>query len=550
MCSEDDAGAPSLRPALSDEMTREVERATMRAIDMQRVGGDDAGPAREKFLALEHEVALILVETEAVSEAYPKLLESIATALGWQYGAVWEEEPAKAAFVRCVETWCAEERLAAFAEFSRGLSLAPGHGLPGRVWSSGAPAWIPDVPDDPNFPRVQAAIDSGLRSGFCFPIRTARGVVGAIEFLADDPHEPDEELLATTESLGSQIGQFVERSRAEEAMREREARHTAILEAALDCIVTIDDRGRVVEFNPAAEETFGYRAEEVLGREMADLIVPQHLRDQHRAGFTRYLETEEAHILGRRLELTGARADGSEFPVELTITRIPLDGPPVFSGYVRDITERKRAEEELRASRVRLVEAQDAERKRLERNLHDGAQQRLVSLALTLRLAREQLPEANGDGLELLERAGEELTLALQELRELARGIHPAVLTERGLGPALEGVVARAPFPVEVEALPGERLPEAIEAAVYYVVSEALVNVARYANASRATLSVAPTDGRVIVEISDDGVGGADATKGTGLRGLADRVEALDGRLQVDSSADSGTHLRAEIPLT
>jgi len=516
----------------------------------EQARGDDAQRAGETFLALEHEVALILVETTAVSEAYPKLLESIATALGWQYGAVWEEEPAQAAFVRCVETWCAEERLAAFAEFSRGLSLAPGHGLPGRVWTSGAPAWIPDVPDDPNFPRVQAAIDSGLRSGFCFPIRTARGVVGAIEFLADDPHEPDEELLATTESLGSQIGQFVERSRAEEAMREREARHTAILEAALDCIVTIDDRGRVVEFNPAAEETFGYRAEEVIGREMADLIVPQHLRDQHRAGFTRYLETEEAHILGRRLELTGVRADGSEFPVELTITRIPLDGPPVFSGYVRDITERKRAEEELRASRVRLVEAQDAERKRLERNLHDGAQQRLVSLALTLRLAREQLPEANGDGLELLERAGEELTLALQELRELARGIHPAVLTERGLGPALEGVVARAPFPVEVEALPGERLPEAIEATVYYVVSEALVNVARYANASRATLSVAPTDGRVIVEISDDGVGGADATKGTGLRGLADRVEALDGRLQVDSSAESGTHLRAEIPLT
>jgi PAS domain S-box-containing protein len=516
----------------------------------QQAGGDGGQRAGETFLALEHEVALILVETTAVSEAYPKLLESIATALGWQYGAVWEEEPAQAAFVRCVETWCAEQRLAAFAEFSRGLSLAPGFGLPGRVWSTGAPAWISDVPDDPNFPRVQAAIDSGLRSGFCFPIRTARGAVGAIEFLADDPHEPDEELLATTESLGSQIGQFVERSRAEEAMREREARHTAILEAALDCIVTIDDRGRVLEFNPAAEETFGYRAEDVIGHEMADLIVPQHLRDQHRAGFTRYLETEEAHILGRRLELTGVRSDGSEFPVELTITRIPLDGPPVFSGYVRDITERKRAEEELRASRVRLVEAQDAERRRLERNLHDGAQQRLVSLALTLRLAREQMPEASGEGLELLERAGEELTLALEELRELARGIHPAVLTERGLGPALDGVVARAPFPVEVTALPDERLPEAIEAAVYYVVSEALVNVARYADASRATVSVAPVDGRVVVEVSDDGVGGADATKGTGLRGLADRVEALDGRLEVESSADSGTLLRAEIPLT
>jgi PAS domain S-box-containing protein len=232
--------------------------------------------------------------------------------------------------------------------------------LPGRVWWTEAPAWIREVQYDPNFPRVQAAIDSGLHSGFCFPIRTARGVVGAIEFLADDPHEPDEELLATTESLGSQIGQFVERSRAEEAMREREARHTAILEAALDCIITIDDRGRVLEFNSAAEETFGYRAGDVIGHEMAELIVPQHLRDQHRAGFARYLETQEARILGRRLELTGVRADGSEFPVELTITRIRLDGPPVFSGHVRDITERKLAEEEVRASRVRLVEAQDA----------------------------------------------------------------------------------------------------------------------------------------------------------------------------------------------
>jgi PAS domain S-box-containing protein len=509
----------------------------------------EAPRAGEKFLALEHEVALILVETEAVGEAYPKLLASIATALGWQFGAVWEEEPARAAFLRCVETWCAEQRLAAFAEFSRGLSMAPGFGLPGRVWSTEAPAWIREVQSDPNFPRVQAAIESGLHAGFCFPIRTARGVVGAIEFLAGRPHEPDEELLATTESLGSQIGQFVERSRAEEAMREREARHAAILESSLDSIITIDDRGRVLEFNAAAEETFGYRAEDVIGREMAELIVPRGLRDQHRAGFARYLETGEARILGRRLEITGVRADGSEFPVELTITRIRLDGPPVFSGYVRDITERKRAEEELRASRVRLVGAQDAERRRLERNLHDGAQQRLVSLALALRLARERISEVPEEGLELLDQAGEELALALEELRELARGIHPAVLTERGLGPALDGVVARAPVPVDVTALPEERLPEAIEAAVYYVVSEALVNVARYANASRAAISVVPVDGRVVVEVSDDGVGGADASKGTGLRGLADRVEALDGRLEVESDPERGTRLRAEIPL-
>jgi len=405
------------------------------------------------------------------------------------------------------------------------------------------------VQSDPNFPRAQAAVEAGLKAAFCFPIRTARGVVGAIEFLTSGLREPDEELLSTAESLGSQIGQFVERSRAEGAIHEREARHAAILESALDCIITIDDRGRVLEFNGAAEETFGYKAEEVVGHEMAELIVPQGLREEHRHGFGRYLETGEARLLGRRLEIVGMRADGTEFPVELTITKIRLPGPPVFTGYLRDITDRKRAERELRASRVRLVEAQDAERRRLERNLHDGAQQRLVSLALALRLARERVPEGGDEALELLERADEELALALGELREPARGIHPAVLTDRGLRPALEGVVARTPIPVELTILLEGRLPEAIEAAAYYVVCEALANVAKYADASTAKVSIEQADGRLVVEVGDDGVGGADAAKGSGLSGLADRVEALDGRLEVESEPAGGTRLLAEIPL-
>ena len=502
-----------------------------------------------RFLALEHDVSLILAETAAAAEAYPHLLETIGSSLGWDFGAVWEETLEPEAFVHCVATWCADEtRLADFARASLGTPMPAGTGLPGRVWSSAKPAWVADVQSDSNFPRAQAAVEAGLHAGFCFPIRTARGVVGAIEFLTRKLREPDEVLLATTESLGGQIGQFVERSRAEASMREREARHGAILESALDCIITIDDRGRVLEFNAAAEQTFGYVEKEIVGREMAELIVPPSLRDVHRMGFARYLQSGEAKILGRRLEITGMRADGSEFPVELTITRIPLPGPPAFTGFLRDITEQKRAERELRASRVRLVGAQDAERRRLERNLHDGAQQRLVSLALTLRLARDRVPEPREPALELLDRADEELQLALDELRELARGIHPAVLTDRGLTPALEGVAVRASVPVELTELPDKRLPEPIEAAVYYVVCEALVNVANHANASAANVSVAERDGRIVVEIGDDGRGGADAEGGSGLRGLADRVEALDGRLELASSAD-GTTLRAEIPL-
>ena len=205
------------------------------------------------------------------------------------------------------------------------------------------------------------------------------------------------------------------------------------------------------------------------------------------------------------------------------------------------------AREQLAASRARIVEASDAERRRLERNLHDGAQQRLVSLSLLLRLAARRVKE-DPETTAQLERAADELAQALQELRELARGIHPAVLTERGLAPALQALAARAPLPVEL-VVPEERLPAPVEAAAYYLVSEALANVAKHADASGVRVSVARDDGRVAVEVADDGVGGADPQRGTGLRGLADRLGALDGSLSLDSPPGSGTTLRAEIPV-
>ena len=179
--------------------------------------------------------------------------------------------------------------------------------------------------------------------------------------------------------------------------------------------------------------------------------------------------------------------------------------------------------------------AGDAERRRLERNLHDGAQQRLVSLALTLRMAARRHPDDDH-----LDQASEELTLALEELRELARGIHPAVLTERGLEPAVESLAARAPLPVEVSFSLGERLPGPVEAAAYYVVAEALTNVAKYACASVVSVGVGRSNGAALIEVRDDGVGGAAAEGGSGLRGLADRVEALGGRLESGQSTGRG----------
>ena len=207
------------------------------------------------------------------------------------------------------------------------------------------------------------------------------------------------------------------------------------------------------------------------------------------------------------------------------------------------------AQEEMRASRARIVRAGDEARERLERNLHDGAQQRLVAVSFSLRLATAKLPEAPEEAKRLLTSASDELTHAMNELRELARGIHPAILTERGLGPALEVLGKRAPLPVTVSNELRVRLPAPVEAAAYYVVAESLTNVAKYAEASRVDVNVRRDNGFAVVEVVDDGIGGADATRGSGLRGLADRVEALDGRLGVVSPVAAGTRVRAEIPL-
>jgi len=204
--------------------------------------------------------------------------------------------------------------------------------------------------------------------------------------------------------------------------------------------------------------------------------------------------------------------------------------------------------DELRRSRERMLRIGLEERRRLERDLHDGAQQRLVSMALNIRMARAKLNEDPLAADQLLAGAGEELDSALEELRELARGIHPAVLSDRGLGTALETLASRAPVPVELAELPEERLPEAVELAAYFVVAEALTNVAKYANATHAKVEVGRANGRLLVEVEDDGVGGANPEDGTGLRGLADRIAVLEGRLEIDSERGKGTTVRAQIP--
>lgn len=296
--------------------------------------------------------------------------------------------------------------------------------------------------------------------------------------------------------------------------------------------------------NRAFATATGYDDDEAVGRRFWDLVVPPELVPEFKANFEAAVESG----VGTDHETTWVGAGGELYLVEWCCRLLPQIGKYLICGD--DITHRKRHEDELRASRARIVEAGDAERRRLERNLHDGAQQHLVSLSLALRLAQAKLHDDPGAAEQLLTGAAEELTHAIGELRELARGIHPAVLTDRGLGPALEALAERSPLPVQLSTQLEGSLPGPVEAAAYYVVAEALTNVAKYSEASAVEVRAERQNGRVLIEVADDGVGGADPAQGSGLRGLADRVEALDGRLEIVSGLGAGTRVTAVIPLS
>ncbi len=297
-------------------------------------------------LTVQYAVTRALADSATLAQATSQLLEVICRSQRWQLGEIWKVDR-EAGVLRLVDAWSSAERdLPEFALATSEMTFQPGEGLSGRVWSTGIPAWIQDVTADPNFPRDQLAKNCGFHAAVAFPIFHAGVVTGVMEFLGEDIPEPNEDLLNLMAAIGLQIGQFIGREDIEQAILDSEAVKTAMLESALDCVITMDPQGRVIEFNTAAERTFGYQRDEAIGRELAEVIIPPALRARHREGLKRLAEGGQSEILGKRLELTGMRADGSEFPVELTVTGVELPGrPPMFTGFVRDITDRRHAEE-------------------------------------------------------------------------------------------------------------------------------------------------------------------------------------------------------------
>jgi PAS domain S-box-containing protein len=335
------------------------------------------------------------------------------------------------------------------------------------------------------------------------------------------------------------------RARVAELERNRELLN-AIANYAPSFICLVDREGRVRDraTNIAFEHALGYAPDETGGV----LFWERYVHPDDAAEVRRGIEDVIAGGTSRERDGRWLTRKGEVIDVAWSCTPLPeIEGGRLFLICGTDISERMRQADELRRSRARIVAAGDEARKRLERNLHDGAQQHLIALLLSLRGLRDRA--SDGETREVLGASVEELEQAVDELLELSRGIHPLGLTERGLAAAVQQLGQRAHIEVSIDA-PPDRYPPAVEAAAYYVVSEALANVAKYAEATRTSVRIADNGGRLSVEVVDDGKGGADPSAGSGLRGLEDRVAALDGTLAVESPPGGGTRVRAEIPFT
>ncbi len=348
--------APHAFDELEVEVALTVARHVTAAVERLR---------QRRKLETQYAITGALADAADIDATIQQVIRGLIQTMGWRFGAVWQVEDGGTS-LRCIQTWADPERPAPrFEQMTKELVLSPGVGLPGTVLQEGQPVWLSDAPAQPNFPRWKVALEEQLHAALGVPIRLNGQTVAVMEVLTDDARSSDADLLDLVEATGRQIGQVLERRRAErESLQGREMR-TALFEASLDAVLTMDHDGRLIDMNAVAEQMFGRARSDSIGRTIAELVVPPALRDAHREGLQRYLATGQMNVLGHRIEISAMRADGSEFPVELGIARAGTSEPPVFTGFVRDITDRNRRDAALRLlarAGIALGASLDAER--------------------------------------------------------------------------------------------------------------------------------------------------------------------------------------------
>jgi PAS domain S-box-containing protein len=536
---------------------------------------------RERAASL---AARAFAKAATAEQAMAQLLGRIGDAFQWDIGSYWRVD-AEAGVLRHQLSWAANPQQADVLEaLTTGFVFARGEGMPGRAWESGAVEWVMNIAEDARLPRKVIAAGMGLRSGIAFPVLDDSGVLGVLEFFSGALRPLGDQAMEMTAAIRQQLPEFLRRIRAQENQRRSDALRSAMLDVAIDCIVSMDARGILTSWNPAAARTFGYSADEAIGREVADLIIPPELRDAHRAGLARYLESGEHHYLDRRLEVPAVRRDGTRITVELAITRVTGESPPLFTGFLRDIT----AEKQAATDRARLhQQAEEASRARdmmLGIVSHD-LRNPMAAIMAAAGVLQQQIP-ANADpsarrSLETIMRASTRVDRLIMDLLDTtsihsgrlsivrspqflaglvcdATELHRPAAVERGIELTCDGVSP------EVEGnWDGDR--------IHQVLSNLIGNAIKFCRPGAAVRVRTGIEGsNAVIEVADTGPGIAPSelprifepywtrrrtstdAGGTGLGLFISKgiVEAHGGRLTVESEPGGGATFRFTLPLS
>jgi PAS domain S-box-containing protein len=513
----------------------------------------------ETRLALQYTVARVLSEAEILEEAAAPILQSLCESLDWDVGELWSVGT-EDRVPRCAQLWAAPS--VDVSELREGLHTRVFPSGAGPPWQSGNPLWIADIALDETLAREPEAKRVGLHGMFRIPISVHGEIRGILRVFSREVRQKDDALVEFMTSVGTQIGQFLERQRSVERIRESESRKAAILEASLDAVVTIDQRRLVVEFNAAAETTFGYRREEVVGRDLSHLIVPPRMREQALAGFAHYRATGESGLLGKRFDTVALKSDGSEFPVEVAVASIGSGDRALLTIYVCDASARKHAEQEvaryqerLRSLMADLLLAEEGERRRLAVDLHDGLSQTIALAQIKLSALRHSM---NGKLAKSLDEIEELIDQTNRAARSISFELSPPVLHDLGLEPAVqwlvENIQARYGIRVVLED-DGQPKPADEKTRIILVrsIRELLINAAKHAQARCVHVRLQREVDHLDASVEDDGVGmesDVATVKGSGLLSIQERLRHVGGSMHIESTAGRGTKIRLRAPLT
>jgi PAS domain S-box-containing protein len=510
-----------------------------------------------RVLELEYEITSILAEAGTPADATQPMLQLICKTIGWDMGALWNLDP-QTRVLHCVDVWhSSEPEAVTFEKLIRERVFPPGQGLAGRVLETGQPHWVTDVRQDDSLRQPAPVAPEGFCSTFGFPILLRGEVIGVLEFFSKVRRQPETEQIAMMATIGSDIGQLIDRKRAEEGLRESEVRFRTFAETASDAIITIDAWGGIVFVNPAVQKIFGHELAELIGEDLT-LLMPEYLRHLHEAGLARYKQTGQRHISWKAVELPGLHRDGHEIPLEISFGEFSSNGHRYFTGIVRDVSERKRADEALRRSREERLAELERVRRRIATDLHDDIGSSLTQISILSEVVQQRVDRQDSPITEPLSMIAGSSRELVDAMSDIVWAINPQKdqlhdLTQRMRRFAADSFTARnIKFqlllpPAEVDVTLGANLRRE----VFLIFKEGINNIMRHSGCSETVIELSFAEGWLRLRLRDNGHGFdlARESEGHGLASMRDRAYGIGGEFTLNSQPGHGTTIQLDVPL-